>query len=311
MILYNLKIIIMPRSIHLITLLFILTLTLPQFACKKDRGGSNSTSLVEISDVRTAGATKTIALPFTAGTETVTAITLKNTSNSTGNAVHVKLATDNAAVTAAVLMPLPANAYTAPALEYDIAANGTITVPLIINRSNLTVDTTYGIAFTISQVSAGEIAQDAKKIVVKITLRNILDGRYAVTGTLTDFTDPAYSSPDHEILLITTSPTQVKMIPKLLGIEGTLIKNGANLTYYGSFGPVFTFNEATTKITSVVNFYGQPAANTRSAELDPSGSNSWNATTKTITVKYWMNQPSVVAGHRALYTNTYTYIGAR
>jgi hypothetical protein len=285
--------------------LFLLSLS----ACKKDK--AKEISGTEISDVRTEGNLKTVMLAFTPGTETITAITLKNTSGGTGTSVHVKLSPDDAAVTAAKLMPLPANAYTLATLEYDVPVNGTMAVPLVIDRSNLTVDTTYGIGFVISEVSEGAIAADAKNIVVKISLRNRWDGLYKVTGTLVDASEPTISFPEHDIYLVTTSTTQVKMIPVLLGIEGILIKFGSNLSFYGSFGPVLTFDAANNKVTSLVNFYGQPAADTRSGELDPSGSNVWNAATKKMDLKYWMNQPSVIAGHRAAFNNTFTYVRER
>jgi len=279
-------------------------------SCKKDKT-SKGTAGTEIADVRTEGNVKTIALDFTPGSQTVTAITLKNVSDGSTGTVHVKLATDNAAVTAEKLKPLPANSYTPPALEYDVPANGTVTVPLVINRSNLTVDTTFGIGFTIAEVNAGTIAADAKKIVVKITLRNRWDGRYKVTGSMTDATQPTYAHVEHEMYLITTSPTQVKMIPKELGIEGTLITIGGSKSYYSNFGPVFNFDPATNKISSVINHYGQPASNGRSAETDPSGTNTWNPANKNIVLKYWMNEPAIITPHRSSYNNTYTYLGER
>lgn len=108
--------------------------------------------------------------------------------------------------------------------------------------------------------------------------------------------------------------TQVNSIPKDLGIPGYLILSGTSLSYYGSFGPVFTFDAITNKITSVTNFYGQPAGNSRSAQLDPSGSNQYDPNTKTMTIKFWMNEPNAVPiapHHRRLFINTLIYWGPR
>ena len=82
------------------------------------------------------------------------------------------------------------------------------------------------------------------------------------------------------------------------------------LSYYGSFGVEFTI-DASNNITKVINVYGQPASNGRSAEIDPSGANSWDPATKTLKVKYWMNQPSVIAGHRTSFDETFKYVGVR
>jgi len=45
---------------------------------------------------------------------------------------------------------------------------------------------------------------------------------------------------------------------------------------------------------SVTNAYGQPAGNTRAAELDPSGVNAYDPDSKTIKVKFFMTQKSLV-----------------
>jgi len=191
-----------------------------------------------------------------------------------------------------------------------VPANGTMPLQLMINKANLTVDTTYGLYFKIEEVSAGNISADAKAILVKITLRNRWDGRYRITGTMNDATEPTYAFREQEVMLITTATNQVKVIPKELGIPGLIIKIGSSDSYYSNFGPVLNFSNDD-KISSMVNFYGQPSANGRSAELDASGSNNWNASTKTMNVKFWMNQPSVITPHRSSFNTTWTYLGER
>lgn len=265
---------------------------------------SNTTGIVE---VRTTGNINTASLDFGAGNQQATLFTLESTNSA---AVTVKLSTDNAPVTAAKLMPLPASSYTALPLQQTVPANGTMPVQLTINKTGLTADTTYGLYFKIQEVSAGTVKADAKELLVKITLRNRWDGRYQVTGTMTDVTQPTYAFAEQEVMLITTGTNQAKIIPKRLGIEGLIIKIGINDSFYGTFGPVLNFSNDN-KITSVVNFYGQPAADTRSAELDPSGTNSWNPSNKSMSVKFWLNQPSVVAGHRSTFTTQWTYLGER
>jgi hypothetical protein len=61
-----------------------------------------------------------------------------------------------------------------------------------------------------------------------------------------------------------------------------------------------------------VNAYGQPASNGRYAQLDPTGVNTWDPVTKTLKVKYFMFQPSVIAvGPRVSFNETFTYVGVR
>lgn len=276
-------------------------------SCKKKKLNlpANTTSIAE---VRTSGNINTVSLDFGAGNQTATLLTLEST-NSTP--VTVRLSIDNAPVSAARLMPLPASSYTGLTLQHQVPANGTLPLQLTINKAGLTVDTTYGLYFKIEEVSAGNIAADAKTLLVKITLRNRWDGRYRVTGTMTDVTEPTYAFAEQEVLLITTGTTQAKIIPVKLGISGLIIKIGANESYYSNFGPVFNFT-SDNKVSSVINSYGQPSpTHGRSAELDPSGSNSWNPSTKGMAVKFWMNQPSVITPHRSSFTTNWTYIGER
>jgi hypothetical protein len=117
-----------------------------------------------------------------------------------------------------------------------------------------------------------------------------------------------------DVDLITTGASSVIMVPHDLGIPGHLILSSGSLSYYGSYGPVFTFDLATDKLISVTNSYGQPAGNTRSAEIDPSGVNKFNATTHDIDAKYFMKQPSVVAtppNIRVFFNEHFAYLGPR
>jgi hypothetical protein len=142
--------------------------------------------------------------------------------------------------------------------------------------------------------------------------KSVLDGKYTVDGTLVDAAAPTITSTGpKEYHLRSLSPTEVELFPVELGILGHLILSGTSLSYYGSFGIIVTFDRTTNKITSITNSYGQPASNGRYAILDPSGVNAWDPVTKNIKIKYWMDQPSVIAGHRTAFDETWTYIGPR
>lgn len=141
---------------------------------------------------------------------------------------------------------------------------------------------------------------------------NPWDGKYRLEGTLTDAKDPAFVWPGNTYLynVETVSSTQIRLISIDLGFAGHLLKNGINLTYYGTFGLLVNFDPATNKITSITNSYGQPSASGRTAVLDPSGINTWDPVTKNIKIKYWMDEAGF-AGHRTSFDETWVYIGAR
>jgi hypothetical protein len=271
--------------------------------CKKNK----NSGIVEIDG---AGNEKVVNVDFLPGNQTVDVITIKNTGS--GN-VHVKLATDTA-VSSSGAKALRAANYSIANLEFDIPANNSKTLQVAINRTGLSVDTVYGLGFKIESVDGGSIANGSQSIKVKFDLRNRWDGRYRVTGTFTDIAAPTITFTEQEVSLITTGPASVIMIPKDLGIPGYLILSGTSLSYYGSFGPVFNFDPASNNVVSVTNSYGQPAANTRAAELDPSGTNKWDAATKSMTVKFFMKQSNTVTTPphiRVYFNNTFIYLGTR
>lgn len=140
---------------------------------------------------------------------------------------------------------------------------------------------------------------------------NKFDGRYSITGTIADKTEPRISAPAaKEYHLKTISNTEIEMFAPELGISGHLILHGGSLSYYSKFSVIVKFDPATNKAVSVRNVYGQPSENGRSAVLDPSGINTWDPATKTIRIKYWMDEAGVT-GHKTAFDETWTYIGAR
>lgn len=173
-----------------------------------------------------------------------------------------------------------------------------------LNGSKWDLSKKYALGFTISD-PGGKVVPDGKKdILVLISIKNKWDGVYVASGTLVDAANPAltgiYDDPggygvDVEYGLETMSATECVVVDySYSGIPAIPIWAGTGWSYYGSFGLVVTFDPATDKITKVVNYYGQPAGNTRSAELDPSGVNAYDEASKTVKIKYFMKQPSVI-----------------
>ncbi len=184
--------------------------------------------------------------------------------------------------------------------------NATITVSPDFN-----FNAAYGLPIKITAVSKGTISGNYASSVYSFGVRNIYDGSYNVTGTMVDAANPGltgkYPFPAY---LVTSGASTVRLYDRLIGGYYHCILSGSSLSYYGAFGLEFTINSSN-RVTSVVNIYGQPSSNGRSAELDPSGVNTWDPATKTLKVKYWMNQPSVIAGHRSTFDETFTYEGVR
>lgn len=163
----------------------------------------------------------------------------------------------------------------------------------------------YALAFVVTDnggISPSSTMSDT--VVVELGLKNAWDGVFKWTGTLVDavsgdithisgpYAEQGYG--DYEIQLQTIGETKVAMFDDILWGDFMYPMYSGGWSGYGSFAPVFEFNKETNEIISVTNYYGQPAANTRSAQLDPSGENIYDPSTGTIKVKYFMLQPSTV-----------------
>ena len=200
-------------------------------------------------------------------------------------------------------------------------ANLTVTIPKGQRQGSLKMKVIpaniasgeYGFAFRIKSVSnsAYRISGNFNYSVTSVGVRNKWDGVYEVTGSLVDAVRPDLSSVPgdpypFEVELRTTGPNSVGMfiVPGINNFAHLIAGN----SYYGNFGPVFTFDEATNKIITVTNFHGQPSSNNRSGEIDPTGVNAYNPATKTIDVKYFMIQAGSV---RTKFDDKLTYTGPR
>lgn len=190
-------------------------------------------------------------------------------------------------------------------------------IKITVDKNKLDLSKRYAIGISINSVGTGAvISQSLNKAIYAIGLKNKYDGIYEVTGSMTDFGNAALTGLfPFKYYLITSGANSVDGFdPDYWGDYYVPIYNGPDVSGYGSFSPVFNFDPATNKITSVVNIYGQPAGNTRFAELDPSGVNAYDPATKTIKVKFYMKQPSTVPtppNIRVAFNWTLKYTGAR
>jgi Domain of unknown function (DUF1735) len=197
---------------------------------------------------------------------------------------------------------LPAEFYTtSPALSgtsYSLVFGaGDFAKPIEFTLTNATLldfSKQYALPFTINSVDAGGKISGSKTLLVKVLVKNAWDGAYELTGGMNDVVNTALSADyPHAYNLVTSGATTVDGEYPGEGNFVPILNNGT-ATVYGSFCPVFDFDPVTNKIVSVVNYYGQPAGNTRSAVLDPSGINAYDPETQTIKVKFFMRQTSSV-----------------
>jgi hypothetical protein len=212
-----------------------------------------------------------------------------------------------------------------PTANYTLLDNLTVTfqpgeaikeVRIRLNKTGLDLSQQYALAYTVSQVgSGGKVSTDFKNALVSIIIKNKYDGHYRLTGSMVDAANAALTGYyPVEVDLETVGADAVILNPT----QGPWkyqysypIYNGAAGSAYGSFTPVFIFDLSTDKIIAVENAYGQPASNGRSGELNPAGENKWFASDRHIEVSYWMNQPSVIPGHRSTMIENFEYLGPR
>lgn len=176
---------------------------------------------------------------------------------------------------------------------------------------------------TIASASTGVISGNFGTILVRVSAKNKYDGIYEVTGTMVDFTsstlthvnDALGADAPMQYELRTISATKVEVYDNYVigGFASPISSNGTAFSQYGSFSAIFEFDPATDRVIAVTNRAGQPASNTRSGRLDPTGENTpWKD--GVFKVKYNMLQPSVVStppNIRTTWDETWTKIGPR
>jgi len=209
-----------------------------------------------------------------------------------------------------------------PANHYSLLADiGNITfqpgefskeVRIRFDKTNLDLSKQYALGIKLTDAGTGAVIGKANdEAVWVIGVKNKYDGIYEISGSLVDLTNSNITGyyPLKWELRTTGASTVTVVDNELLGIPGHVISSSGSTSYYGSFGLVVTFDPATNKITSLVNYYGQPSSNGRSAALDPSGRNEYDPVTKKIYIKYFMLQPGTTV--RTTFDEVWSYTGPR
>jgi len=249
-------------------------------------------------------------------------------SNQPGGNIHIKISTANSAALVAAyntkkraeaaavggtwtdLVPLPANAFTLNALEFDIPKEGgEVLVPMTLNKNNINLANQYALGVHVTEVSEGLINELEKQIVVTFQVKNKYDGVYKLTlrhdnwqaygiasgvsGLYGSGTTPI------EISVITTGANSVKLgyagfgdiQPAFTGATSATSPNPiTGTTGFGATTPRYTFDLTTDKAISVVNTTPDDGRG-RTLFLAPGTTTSgYNPTTKTIYLEYFMTQ---------------------
>jgi hypothetical protein len=218
-------------------------------------------------------------------------------------------------------LPLfPADKITIPATV--TIKKGERSAPLVVNLNTAALQSNpQYIAISISSVDKQGyiISGNFGYVKVNAKIKHKYQGRYILSnGSLVDSYNATLVhintvdlGEPYTVQLQTKNGQTLMFYDELLweGYTYPIATNTGGLSGYGSFCPEFTFDD-NGNITAVISHYTNPA-NTRSAEIDPAGVNKYDAATKSFTVSYWMNQPSLIPAppyHRSHITETYTFL---
>jgi len=298
-------------ALNNIWLLLVTFMSMTVTSCLKDKGYEDG----KYGSVKNTEGQEWVSIPKAAKAANVIAIEAKDAAqtielfqvaydyvNPASSDITVKLKLNNTMVTDydPDALALPTNAYTIPSMQVVIPAGKRLSDVLKLTLSTNQIDPTllYGIGFSIESVTPAsiKIPNNLKNVLFMFNVKNKYDGEYEVTGTMVDHGSSTLKGycPMKYWLITSGAHTVDGFDPVVWEDYFIPITSGTSLSGYGSFSPVFTFDN-NDKIVSVTNIYGQPAGNSRYAELDPSGENMYDPATKTIKVKFFMFQPSVIS----------------
>jgi hypothetical protein len=128
--------------------------------------------------------------------------------------------------------------------------------------------------------------------------KNKYDGIYEVTGTYQDYVNAAFTGIYPQTANLVTLTGNTSEINYTTFNNGSsphsyYFNAGGSNSYFGNWSPIFTFDNATNKVTAVTNYYGQGTNSSgRYGEIDNTANNYYDPATKTIHVTYYLVQPS-------------------
>lgn len=220
----------------------------------------------------------------------------------------------------------PAEIYTMPTTA--VIKKGTRQTQIkvgITNNASYDFNKNYALPLKIASTTHGIISGNFGKAMYSFSARNSYDGIYRMEATapMVDASNAAlvgWYPIDMQLITYTGNSIALYDGINYTNAYGHPIKNGASGSYYGSFSPVFFFDNSG-NISSITNYFGQKAGGTfRSAFLDPNGVNKAtfnpDGSIKSFEVSYIMTQstgplPTDPDVPRTYFHEKFTYVEAR
>lgn len=223
--------------------------------------------------------------------------------------------------------------------EYEVPAAGIVEFPSTIVIKKGTRKTTaeikvtrtadfdfninYALPLKITSATTGTISGNFGNAVYSFGARNQYDGVYRMEALspMLDVTSASLTGNyplEQALITYTGNSVYLQNIDPAAYTVGPYhpIKSGTSVSAYGSFSPIFYFDEEG-NVTEVSNYYGQESGgNKRSGKLDPTGVNkiTFNAdgSVASIDVKYIMTQSVVTPNApRTYFHEKFTYLRGR
>lgn len=170
------------------------------------------------------------------------------------------------------------------------------------------MDASHNYVLPLTIVKASLPIENWNHLLINVTAKNQFDGKYTVTGTFVDMTNAAFTALyPKSVSLVTQGANSVAYYDNDLGGFGYLFNTGSGNSYYGNWAPVFTIDN-NGNVISVTNYYNDPAPRSRQGQLDPTGVNKYDFSTKTMQVSYYMLQ---AGNKRCHFVETFVYKGPR
>lgn len=253
----------MKKLSLIITLVSFMALT----GCLKDKEFENYRTGMVLTEVKGVAFPQAASSPITVGITGQAAplvvtgpfLTLEADRPATSD-VHIKLAFDDALVTAKGLTPLPAGSYSVNTLDITIPAGKSFydQLKVTVNNTNtLDPNIKYGIGFKIVSVDGGYIiANNSRNVVLGFAIKNKYDGIYTLKGhhNRAPYTFP-YETTIH---MVTNGPNEVYFYWPEPGVNSTghpIGVSAGGMSWYGNaISPSIIFNPATDLATNIYNF---------------------------------------------------------
>lgn len=198
--------------------------------------------------------------------------------------------------------PVPATAIALPTANYVLGPEKRSTMVRCVVRPSSLLNGFYAIGLSIAEMSDGDISPIGKNVIVFISIKNEYDGIYRLNGFsqipgsayIGNFTVPC----TEKLEVATASDNSVHLSP------AQPVANGSSFIYISNLLPTIQFDKATNKVSGVI---GRAGGIDLIFPYDPNYNSRYDASTKTIFVKYGI----APAGSGRFIIDTLTYCGPR